>query len=248
MKFRWLPLLFSALASLFLPANSQAQLRIGVMFYDPPLVMSAIQGFHVDFANRLCKGLQETCTIVPMEWNRLFVALDKGEIDLIMGVFYTIQRAQKYLFSMPYKTSRGRFLVRAADKISNFEDLKGRKLGILQEEGQTGVFSAYLRAHYLNFFKVVEYKDINMLVTALDNKSIKAALFHARSVNYWADNSSGILLTLGPAFKIGEGYTLMALPERQDLINRVNQQITQIKTSGDFARLYSTFWGDEPES
>lgn len=246
MKFKGLLLFFSLSAYLFFPASAEAQLKIGVMFYDPPLVMSSIQGFHVDLANRICKGLNETCTIIPMEWSKLFPALDKGEIDLIMGVFSTLERAEKYIFSIPYMISRAQFMVRTADKITNFDELKGTKLGILLEEVGSGVFSGYLKAHYLNFFKIIEYKDINQIVTALDNKSVKAAFFHEKAINYWVQNSSGIFKTIGPAVKVGEGYTIMALPVRQDLINNVNQQILQIKASGDFAKIYSIYFGEVP--
>ncbi|MBA3537443.1 MAG: transporter substrate-binding domain-containing protein [Tatlockia sp.] len=248
MKFKWLPLLFSGLVYLLFPSCVQAELKIGVMFFDPPLVMSPIQGFHIDLANKICEGLQEKCIIRPMEWSQLFIALNKGELDLVMGVFYTPQRAQNHIFSIPYMTSRGRFIVLSANKITAFSQLKGRKLGTLKEEINTGVFASYIQAHYLNYFNVIDYKDIGILLTALANNSTKAALIHARAVNYWVANSSGIFTPLGPAFKLGDGYTIMALPAKQELIDNINKQLNKILSNGDFAKIYNTYFSDAADS
>ncbi|MBA2653011.1 MAG: transporter substrate-binding domain-containing protein [Tatlockia sp.] len=244
MKFKWLPLLLTGLISLLLPSTGQAQLKIGVMFFDPPLVMSPMQGFHVDLANKICQGLQEKCILLPMVWNQLFVAIDKGDIDLIIGVFITAQRAKKYIFSIPYMQSYGRFIVLRASNITNFKQLNGKKVGTLKEEVNTGIFASYLQANYSNNFKIVDYKDIGVLLTSLVNKSIKAALLHARAVNYWVANTSGIFSILGPVFPLGGGYSIMALPGNQPLIDKINQQIQLIKANGEFAKIYDTYFFD----
>ncbi|MBA2655804.1 MAG: transporter substrate-binding domain-containing protein [Tatlockia sp.] len=245
MKFKGLILLFLGMLYLLFPSLSQAQLKIGVMFFDPPLVMSPIQGFNVDLANRICKGLQEKCLILPMVWSELFIALDKGEVDLLMGVFITPQRAQKYLFSLPYMTSRGRFIVLSANNISNFSQLKGRKIGTLKEELNTGIFFNYLQANYSDYFQINNYRDIGLLLTSLSNNSIQAALLHARSVNYWVANTSGIFKTIGQSFPLGGGYSVMALPGKQPLIDKISQQLKLIKDSGEFAKIYGTYFSDK---
>lgn len=220
---------------------AQAALKIGVLFYDPPLVMSATQGFHVELANKICQGLREQCTILPMKWSRLFTALDKGEIDLQMGVYATPQRSKKYIFSIPYMPSNGRFITLTTSRIKDMAQLKGKKMGTLKEEDDTGVFRTYLQANYFNSFEIVDFEDITNLLASLDNNGIQAGLLHATAVNYWVTNSGGRLSPIGPSFTLGDGYTMMALPTRQVLINNVNEQIKQIRASKEFETLYKTY-------
>jgi arginine transport system substrate-binding protein len=249
MKCKWLRLLCLGLVYLFCSTTAQAELKIGVMFFDPPLVMSASQGFHVDLANIICQGLQEKCRIIPMIWDQLFLALDKGDIDLIMGVFMTPERAQKYLFSIPYMISKGQFIALTKSNLSRYEQLKGLKVGTLKEETGTGVFLGYLQAAFPDFFKeIVEFKDIDTMLTALDNNSIKAGFMHSTAVNYWVANSKGIFSTLGSPVDIGNGYTIMALPDKQKLIDKINKQIQLIMADGDFVKLYNTYFGSGESS
>lgn len=242
MKLKWLSLLCSIGIYLLYPSITQAAIRVGVMLFDPPMVISATQGFHVDLANKLCEGLHEQCIIKPMEWDKLFVALDKKEIDLQMGVFITLKRAKHYLFSIPYMPSNGRFITLTENNITSLDQLKGQKVGTLQEEDSSGIFRSYIRANHLDSFKMVDYEDLESLLNSLVKGSTKAALAHSTSVDYWVANSSGNFSPVGPAFPLGNGYSIMALPENKELIDNINVQIQKIKANGDYEKIYNTYF------
>lgn len=241
MKYKWLRIFSVVLLYLSCSSVVRAELKIGVMFFDPPLVFSSSQGFHIDLANAICKGLQEKCRIMPMIWENLFTALEKGDIDLVMGVFVTPQRAQKYIFSMPYMASKGAFIDLAKSNMTSFEQLKGLKVGIIREEADTGVFLDYLQATFPRLFNILQFKDIDTMLTALSDDDIQAGFMHSTAVNYWITNSKGIFSALGSPMDLGAGYTIMAMPDNQKLIDQINKQIQLIIADGEFARIYNTY-------
>ncbi|KTC97101.1 arginine-binding periplasmic protein [Legionella geestiana] len=246
MKHAWKRFISLWVACLCASTMAHADLKVGVMFFDPPLVMSANQGFHVDLANKICQGLQEKCVIVPMVWEELFTALDNGKIDLIMGVFPTPERVQKYLFSIPYLPSNGRIIVLSRLAIDRVTQLKGQEVGILREETGAGVFAEYVQAAFPGLFQVIKYKDIETLLESLADDTVQAALLHETAVNYWVANSRGIFSMLGNPFPLGGGYSIMTLPNSQALITRIDAQIRLLKSNGVFDKLYSTYFGGFP--
>lgn len=226
---------------LFNVFSTHAALKIGVLFFDPPLVISPSQGFHVDLANLICEGLKQECIIKPMKWDQLFIALDKGEIDLQMGVYITPERAKQYIFTIPYLVSKGRIFALTKNHFTSVDQLQGKKLGTLKEENEIGVFHKYIQNTYPDLFKVVGFDDIGNLVTALANNTIQGALLHAASADYWIANSSGEFSTIGDSFLLGGGYSLMALPSNQALVSAVNEQLKLILDSKAYETIYTMY-------
>ena len=226
---------------LFMVFSTHAALRIGVLFFDPPLVISPSQGFHVDLANLICAGLKQECIIKPMKWEQLFVALDKGEIDLQMGVYITPERAKQYIFTIPYLVSKGRLFALTKNHFTSVEQLRGKKLGTLKEENEIGVFHKYIKNTYPNLFNVVTFDDISSLVVALDHNNVQAAFLHAASADYWIANSSGEFSTIGGSFLLGAGYSLMALPSNQALVSAVDEQLKLILASKAYETIYTMY-------
>ena len=226
---------------LFYVFTSHAALKIGVIFFEPPLVISASQGFHIDLAKKICEGLKQECIIKPMKWDKLFIALDKGDIDLQMGVYITPERAKKYIFTIPFLVSKGRLFSLTKNHFTTISQLQGKKLGTLKEENELGVFHKYIENTYPNVFNVVDFDDIGNLVTALAENKIQAGLLRAASVDYWLANSSGEFSAIGTSFLLGAGYSLMALPSNQALVNAVDQQLKRIIDSKEYDTIYNMY-------
>jgi len=226
-----------------IPLNSAyAVIRIGAIFFDPPLVLSASQGFNIALSNRLCQGIGQQCEIVQMDWRKLFPALDNNEIDVIMGVYITPARQQHYIFSLPYMLSQGRFMTLTDNKLTSVAQLKGQSVGLLTEEAGTGVFHQYVQQAYGNFFQVSDYNDIEDLLSALMNKSVTAIIIPDPVTNYWIQNSDNRFATLGPVFTLGLGSGIMALPQNQPLIDSINQELKNMENNGDYLSIYRMYF------
>lgn len=220
----------------------QAQLKIGVVFFDPPMVYSAVQGFTIDLVRKICSGMKEQCVIVNAPWNKLFPALENGSIDVLAGAYITPERAEKYLFSDPYLPSLGHFITLSSYPYQRVGELKGDNIGIIKEEGGTGVFHQYISMAYPDSFKLVNYNDIGTLLEGLLNQKIKAAVVHNNAVEYWTHQSNDKFKTIGPVFKIGEGIGMLALFSNKKIINDINEQLKIIKRDGEFDTIYNRYF------
>ncbi len=109
-------LLAPLLLSLALQTPSQARplqqvlnegsLRVGVVLSEPWALRDAdgqLAGFEIDVANKLAEDMELEADIRVYEWDRLILALEAGEIDVIAaGLAITPDRALHVNFSEPY--------------------------------------------------------------------------------------------------------------------------------------------------
>lgn len=229
--------------SLFLSTSAHAVIKIGTYFFDPPLVFALNQGFYIDLIHALCKGLEEECQIIPMDFNQFFVSLDNKTIDLAFGVSISSTREKNYIFSLPFMLAQGQFLTATNKNITSIDQLKGQKIGTIKEESTEGIFYAYLLSTYNNLFTITLFDDVEDIITALDNGDISAAFIHHSSAQYWQQNSSNSLSLLGAPVTLGEGSSAMALPENAALIDKVNQQLQLLESNGTYLTIFKTYFG-----
>lgn len=227
---------------LFSIISAHADVTFGVVFFDPPFVYSATQGFNVDLAKAVCKGLNEPCQIVNKVWKQLFDELDKQSIDVLVGAYITPERAEKYLFTKGYMPSQGRFITLNSATFEEVSQLKGSRVGIIAEEAETGVFHNYIALTYPNLFTLVNYKDLTTLLEALSKNRVNAAVVHNKAVTYWLMNSNNQFKTIGPAFNIGEGIGMLTLPKNKNLLDAINLQLRVIKSNGVYDQIYNTYF------
>ncbi len=84
-------------------------LRVGVSLFTPWTLKNKkgeLVGFEIDVAKKLAEDMGVALKIIPLDWEQLIPALNKGKIDIISaGMAITPQRALKVNFSTPYSTS-----------------------------------------------------------------------------------------------------------------------------------------------
>lgn len=218
-------------------------IKIGTVFFEPPFVTSINQGFNIDLIHALCHEMKESCQILPMDFNKLFSALDNGEIDLAFGVYVSENRENRYIFSLPYMVSRIQFLVLKNQGITSLSQLKGTKVGLIKEE-EGGIVYEYLVVNYGNAVTAVNYDDMEDLITALNNREISAALVHRPTAQYWVQNSDNLFSFLGQPVTLGDGVAVMALPQNAALIQKINQAMQVLENNNQYLNLYRTYFSD----
>ncbi|MBA2710997.1 MAG: transporter substrate-binding domain-containing protein [Tatlockia sp.] len=224
-----------------------ATIKIGTEFFFPPFVMSPTNGFDIGLMQSLCQRLEEKCKFSYMSFHELFLALDKGQIDLAVGgIAITLTRLNKYIFSLPYMTSQGQFLILAKSDIQSIADLNGKKVGVIREEEEDGgVAHQYLARKYGNDFEIIKYNNMEDLIAALDSADIPAAFLHRSTNVYWMQHSEEKFKTLGAKVPIGSGFGVMALPANAALIQRINQQLPLMERDNSYLNLYKSYFVNE---
>ncbi|WED42749.1 transporter substrate-binding domain-containing protein [Legionella cardiaca] len=236
-------LLLSLLLSIYiLPA--QADLKVGTVFLYPPFVVSLDQGFDIEFMRLLCQRMKTNCSFTPMDFSKLFSALDNGEIDLaIGGIVISPFREKWHLFSLPYMLSRGQFLVLQSNNANTIQDLENQKIGVIKGGQDGNVYVNYLNNNYPGIFQSVEFDDIEDLITALSSKAIGAAFIHESTALYWEQNGGNQFRVLGQPSIVGDGMGIMTSLQNGALIQQINQQIQATEQDGSYLAIYTTYFG-----
>ncbi|ARH00266.1 transporter substrate-binding domain-containing protein [Legionella micdadei] len=239
-----LRLLILLLCIFFNASPLYANIRVGTLLFYPPFANSGGGGFDNDLIQKICQRLHETCILVPMDSNQLYPALDNGKIDIAIGLIsISSNESSKYTYSLPYLVSKGQFLV-SNGNIKSIQDLKGKKVGVIRgKEDNADTFYNYLITNFNGLFEIVQFDDIEDLITSLNGGDIAGAYIHKSAASYWARNSNGELVALDPANTLGEGLAMIALPANAPLIQRINQQLQQMEKDSTFLNLYNTYFG-----
>ena len=237
-----LPIVFLSLIVSLAAKGLHADVRVGVITYNPPFVFGVNQGFDVDLINLVCQRLKMTCALFPMPFNQVFKALDEGKIELVIGGI-TMPEAglDNYIATMPYLISRGQFLVLNNDKLNAITDLYGGKVGVIKGGTYNSASFEYLQHFFTGKLSIVPFDDPKTLLAAFTDGAIDGAFINESSAIYWNKMSQGKFKLLGQAITLGKGLGFVALPNNSDLINKINQALHDIENDGSYIKLYKAY-------
>ncbi|WP_133128692.1 transporter substrate-binding domain-containing protein [Legionella nagasakiensis] len=219
--------------------NTTFALKIGNIYFNPPFIMSQETGFDIDLMHDICDKMAETCEFYPMTYSALFNALQQEEIDLAIGGFtISPEQESKYIFSLPYKISKGQFLCLQSNPALQINDIQGGKIATLSGS----IYVDFLKKTYGNRFDIIQYDSIMSMISDLSNQQIVAVFLDQPVAIYWDQHDGNAFKQLGASIMIGDGYGIIAIPKNQRLIERINEQLNQMEQDGDYVRLYSTYF------
>ncbi|WP_419418512.1 transporter substrate-binding domain-containing protein [Legionella sp. D16C41] len=229
-------------------APSFAGIKVGTLFFYPPFVLSSDSGFDIQLIKTICKNLNQECSIIPMDYYRLFSSLNSGSIDIAVGgITASAKLKQNYLFSLPYLLSKGQFIIKKGATYQSINDLKGTAVGILMTEEKQGPYYDYMLQNFPGLFVIQQYNDIEDVITALNNNEIAAAFLNYISARYWVMTSGDQLQNLDTETPLGEGICVMSLPKNTGLVNQINQQLLQMEKDGSYLKIYNTYFPSLPQ-
>lgn len=241
MKFR-VQLVFFLFCLIISNSPLYATIKVGTEYFYPPFVISPSEGFDVTLMQTLCQRIKQDCKFIPMDFQNLLPALDSGKIDLAIGaISISLARLQKYIFSLPYLVSKGQFLIlNNSSNIKSLADLKGGKIGVIKGEEEGSTTYQYLVEHDNNY-NLIQYVDMEDLISALGKGAIAAAFLDSPTAVYWVQNSGNQFKTLGTPETVGQGLGIIALPANAQLITRLNQALESMEKDNSYMTIYNTY-------
>ncbi|MHB1188402.1 putative bifunctional diguanylate cyclase/phosphodiesterase [Thiobacillus sp.] len=132
----WAWLLWLASFSLAWAAPDRIPVRVGVAD-NSPIVTAAPgappEGIAIDVIRWVAEREGWQVTYVPDTFDNLLVRLDKGDIDLLTGIAYSDERAQRFRFSRQSLIGNWGMVFRhAAAPIDSLPDLKGKRVALMR--------------------------------------------------------------------------------------------------------------------
>ncbi len=213
-----------------------------------------IIGYDVDIANRFADKLGVKAKFVDTEWNGIVPALIARKFDTILsGMTITKERAEKLSFSMPYAEATNVIMIRASDaSIKSAEDIAGKRVGAqissagdkvakefqeaLKAKGKPGYSDYKLYDHYPEAYLDLSNNRIDAVVNSL---STLAVVMKEQPGKYRVVSGvQDLKAYFGMAFRKEDG----------DFVKLVNEQLLEMKSSGELAKLQERWFGSTMET
>ena len=118
-------------------------------------------------------------------WHGSLDKLRNGEIDLLCTVHYTRERAQEFQFSsipLGYETSLLYAMPDSDISYQDFEEMQGRKIGLLRESYSAQEFEPYAEKMGVAY-EGVYFERQNLMMTALETGTIDMMVVGSRYAN-----------------------------------------------------------------
>lgn len=218
---------------------------VGFLKFAPPFSTAAENntffGFSVDLMDDICKRLQWDCVYKAAPLNQQLELLNDGSVDLIFTPTpISPDNNNRYLFSLPYLASNGQFLALADASVNGLDDIKNKKIGVLNES----LYVALLDSNYSSTNQIKNFDLVSDLISALMNKDVDVVIINDSVARNIMNNNITQLKLVGDKIPMGEGYGIMALQKNADLIRKVNSALLQMESDGAYLKIYNTYFGN----
>lgn len=221
-------------------------LKVGVGVSGPPIVerINTAQGpyyfgFCIDLMNNICKRIGKKCTYHEITLNNQFDLLNNGKIDLlILTKPYTPLGLKQYVISVPYAVSKIQFITLKNSPINNVGDIKNKKIGVIKDT----FYGLLLQSPYHDDNQILAYNLVPDLLSALAQHNIDVIVLNSVIAFSLNNNDLYSIKLIGQALPLGEGYGIIALPEKKALITEINKAILNIEKDGTYASIYRKYY------
>ena len=197
-------------------------------------------GFDMDLARAIGKQMGRKVEIVNMGFDALIPALNAGNIDLVAaGMSITDERKQAVSFSEPYYTSGLIVMVNKDNKeVKSIKDLEGKRIAV--QIGTTGE----KKARTVKDAKVTAFNTNTEAAMEMKNKGVDAIINDSTVVGYYlAQGGNATAMTVGEIME-AEQYGLAVKKGNDQLLADVNKAIAELKKSGEYDKIYKTWFGE----
>jgi polar amino acid transport system substrate-binding protein len=199
------------------------------------------EGFGVDMIKDIAKRIgRPGVEIVDINFSGLFAALFSRRIEFTVNPLnITAERAEKMLYTEPFFATGNGFLIRAADAMNGFEDLKGKQLAV--NRGTISDTWATQNAEKYGF-EVQRYDTFPDSVQAVITKRAFTALNEIPTAVFAASQNKAIKVgfkdfngrNFGYAFRLDDRYR-----------DTVELAIECMKKDGTLVKLYEKWYGSK---
>lgn len=205
-------------------------------------------GYDIDLAKAVFKQYGIKVDFQTIDWSMKETELKNGTIDLLWnGYSVTPQRAKKVAFSRVYLLNKQVLVTKKRDHINNFNDMKGKTLGV--QNGSTGmtVLDDYpkLLKDKIKGQKPVLYDTFPNAFIDLNANRIQGILMDQVYANYYIKhqkNPGDFVVYSSPKLPADEFAVGMRKGDRT-LRNKVNNGLARLQKNGELAKINYKWFG-----
>ncbi len=190
-------------------------------------------GFNVEIFNEVAKlaGLEVHLELGP--WEEKYTALETGEIDVLIGMYFSASRAEKFDFTIPYETVSYSLFIRRNSSIKQLDDLSGKDIVLV--EG--GVSIDYINEQHFSstIYQVASSVDALRLLAAgnYDCTVIPKVQGQYNIQRYGFNN----IVAVGPLL-LPRNLSFAVVKGKPELLTKLNEGLRLLKASGQLKLIH----------
>ena len=202
-----------------------------------------LAGIDVEILAAIAQDQGFTYSLEPMGWDASIAACQAGMKDgMIAGASITEERlASGWIFSDAYFNASQSMAVAQGVSITSFEELRGHsvsvKAGTLSKDYADSLAEQY-------GFKVVTYGSSLAVYMAVTGGECAACFDDTPALEDYILNGGVFLQLVEGTSNEGTDYGFVVFsPEKQELIDKFNAGLANIKASGEYDRIMAKYLG-----
>lgn len=225
--------------SLSAVAMAKDKIYVGTNAEFPPfeyLDKGQITGFDIDLMNEIGKVIDADIKIQDMNFDGLLPALQLKKVDaVIAGMTATEERKKTVAFTQPYYTASQVIIVKDGDNsIKSFDDLKGKKVGVmLGFTGDTVVSE-------IEGVKVERFNAAYAGIMALKSNKVDAVVLDSEPAKNYVKQNSGLKIAEADAAK--EEYAIAIRKNDKKLLEKLEKGLNEVKANGTYDKLLEKYF------
>ena len=137
------------------PPVDRITIHVGVYDNSPIVIVrenAEPEGIAIDVIREIATHEAWQLKYVPGAWDELLQLLDSGKIDLLVGIAYNEERAQRYQFNRESLIGNWGMVYRhTGSRVNSLIDLKGRPVALMRSSTHSMVFARLMKDFGLGF-------------------------------------------------------------------------------------------------
>ncbi|PNH83165.1 ABC transporter substrate-binding protein [Vibrio diazotrophicus] len=237
-------------SALFGSAAFAKEVRLASDFTYPPFNYKNADGkpvgFDIEIADALCAQAKLECTWVSQSWDALIPSLLARKSDVIMASMrITDDRKKKVLFTNKYYQTPARFVAaKNADFTIDQAGMKDKVIGVQQGT----IHDRYVTDKFGTVAEIKRYTGQDEVYIDMQNGRLDATFGNADQLSLaFLDKAEGKSFEFkGQAVTdkayIGEGTALALRKQDQELAEKFNQAIVEIRQNGTYDKIAAKYF------
>ncbi|MEH1739036.1 basic amino acid ABC transporter substrate-binding protein [Fusobacterium varium] len=225
--------------SLSVTAFAKEKVYVGTNAEFPPfeyLENGEIKGFDMELVNEIGKILDADIKIVDMAFDGLLPALQMKKVDLVIaGMTANEERMKTVSFTQPYYTASQVIIVKEGnDSIKSFNDLKGKKVGVMLG------FTGDMVVSEIEGVKIERFNAAYAGIMALQAGKVEAVVLDSEPAKNYVAQNKGLVLADADAEQ--EEYAIAVRKNDKALLEKVEKALKEIKENGTYDKLLQKYF------
>lgn len=228
--------------------KKEGELKLGLDTSFPPMGFkdddNNIVGFDLDLAKEVCKRMDITLKIVPVDWKAKDQELKTKNVDCLWNGFTKSKdREEKYTLSTPYMNNKQVVVVLKDSPIQTLEDLKEKS--VIIQNGSTASIAIEENAEFKNSLKeIIKVDDNVQALMDLKTSGSDAVVLDEVVARYYTEKDADTYRVLDTALA-NEEYVIGFRKGDVSLCKEIEKYLVEMKQDGTLKTISEKWFGKD---